>query len=250
MGHSLLKNILFLLVFAACTGTTRQHGDTRDASDSIAVRPIDSLANKEADTTAAHLALLEIFVDSLEVGKKGHTKFELIKHRVFDDVYAIVKCYTRGPHYWYHQNTFFHESNSLRHFECTIADYNNDGYKDFTVISILAARSANEVRRLFIYEPEEKKFIAIKNAEDYPNMQYNAELDCIDALLVHGGSTTVFARIEGDSLKTFARVDNSDHLTVSVYDKNGKEQVIRKDATGDGADTYTRYKNYKPLTPY
>jgi len=34
------------------------------------------------------------------------------------------------------------------------------------------------------------------NAEEYPNMLYNKELDCIDAFLIHGGTSTVFFKNE------------------------------------------------------
>ena len=88
------------------------------------------------------------------------------------------------------------------------------------------------------------------NSEDFPNMLYNEELDCIDAFLVHGGSTTLFARIKGDSLVKFAGVDNSDYRLVFIIDRKGKKKYIKRDKISDEMGVYIRYKNYKPLKEY
>ena len=88
----------------------------------------------------------------------------------------------------------------------------------------------------------------MKNSENYPNMLYNKELNCIDAFLVYGGSSTVFLRISGDSLKEFASVEAMDGLTVKEIDRNGKEKIIFQDTTNKAA--YIRFKTYKPLKEY
>ncbi|MBL7704216.1 MAG: hypothetical protein JNM21_01600 [Taibaiella sp.] len=131
-----------------------------------------------------------------------------------------------------------------------IADFNNDSFMDITFISATAARGSNEVRRLFIYDAEEKKLVSIVNSENYPNMRYNKELDCIDAFLVYGGTSTVFTRIEGDSLKEFASVHNDQYRTVYEIDKSGKERQLSKDSITDPGEIYIRYINYKPLKAY
>ena len=118
-------------------------------------------------------------------------------------------------------------------------------HHDITFISGTAARGANEVRRLFIYDDQNKELISIVNSEDYPNMLYNKELDCIDAFLVYGGCSTVFLNIEGDSLKQFASVELNDGLTVSTYDQNGKQKIIKRDKTNKAG--FVRYKNFRPL---
>jgi hypothetical protein len=81
-------------------------------------------------------------------------------------------------------------------------------------------------------------------------MEYNSELDCIDAFLVHGGSSTVFTRIKGDSLIEFASVHSDNNRTVYEMDKFGNEKLIRKDTIIDYDNVYVRYKNYKPLKEY
>ncbi len=167
-----------------------------------------------------------------------------------DDIYVIVKFYTKGPHYWYNQNTYLYECTGLSGFEPKISDYNNDEFNDITFISATAARGANEVRRLFIYDNEEKKLISIVNSEEFPNMLYNKQLDCIDAFLVTGTATTVFARILQDTLKAFASVDNDMNFhTVSIFDKNGNERKMYKVKSNSG-EVYVRFRNYKPLEEY
>lgn len=192
--------------------------------------------------------IIETFTDSLNIGEKGKCKIELIKHRVFDNTYIIVKFYTMGPYYWYIQNTYLYKCDALMDLTPNISDFNNDKFNDITFISATAARGANEVRRLFIYDDYEKKLISIVNSEDYPNMLYNKELDCIDAFLVYGGCSTVFLKINGDSLKEFASVELMDGMTVKEIDKNGKESIIFHDRKNK--DEFIRFKAYKPLKKY
>jgi hypothetical protein len=80
-------------------------------------------------------------------------------------------------------------------------------------------------------------------------MRYNKWLDCIDAWLVYGGSSTVFLHVYKDSLKEFASVDLDDHLNVSVIDKNGKRKYLIKDKPNT-LGTFVRFKNFNPLVEY
>jgi hypothetical protein len=236
--------LLFFLffIFSCTTKQTNNKSKSNLALDTIAGKTI------LADTAYPNTEILETFVDSMNIGEKGKTKIELIKHRVFDDIYVIVKFYTKGPNYWYNQNTYLYDGTGLREFEPTLSDYNNDKYNDLSFISGTAARGANEVRRLFIYEGYKKKLISIANSEEYPNMLYNEELDCIDAFLVHGTSSTEFARIVNDSLKTFASVYNDlDFHTISSVDTRGNRKEIKK-VKSRGA--YIRFKNFEPLEEY
>lgn len=192
--------------------------------------------------------IIETFTDSLNIGEKGKCKIELIKHRVYDNTYIIVKFYTKGPNYWYIQNTYLYECDALMDLTPNISDFNNDKLNDITFISATAARGANEVRRLFIYDDYEKKLISIVNSEDYPNMLYNKELDCIDAFMVYGGCSTVFLKINGDSLNEFASVELMDGITVKEINKNGKDSIIFHDRKRK--DEFIRFKSYKPLKKY
>ena len=154
----------------------------------------------------------------------------------------------QDPETWLVQNNYSYETTALMGFEANISDFNNDGFNDITFISGTAARGANEVRRLFIFDQQKQELISMVNSQQYPNMVYNKELDCIDAFLVYGGCSTVFLNIEGDSLKPFASVELSDGLTVTTYDKKGKATIIKKDKTNQAG--YTRYKNFNPLKEY
>ena len=212
-----------------------------------------SLAEKQIVATS-NTAIIDTFIDSLNIGEKGKCKIELIKHRVYDDIYVIIKFYIKGsnsikdPETWMVQNNYCYETTTLMGFEPNISDFNNDSFNDITFISGTAARGANEIRRLFIYDNQKQELVSIVKSQDYPNMLYNRELDCIDAFLVYGGCSTAFLHISGDSLKEFASVELFDGLTVSTYDKKGKEKVILKDATNKAG--YIRYKNFRPLKEY
>lgn len=230
-------NILIILIFILSCTASPTDNEIKDVSI--------------ADTTNTNTEIIETFVDSLNIGEKGKNKVELIKHRVFDDTYVIVKFYRKAtvPNRWYNANTYIVQCNAMQGLLPNITDFNNDNFNDITFISAQAARGANEVRRLFVYDDYERALISIVNSEDYPNMLYNKELNCIDAFLFHGGTSTVFARIKGDSLKEFASVHIDSHRTVYEVDKFGKDKLLRRDKINP-EDVYIRYINYKPLKAY
>ena len=230
-------NILIILIFILSCTASPTDNEIKDVSIT--------------DTTNTNTEIIETFVDSLNIGEKGKNKVELIKHRVFDDTYVIVKFYRKAtvPNRWYNANTYIVQCNAMQGLLPNITDFNNDNFNDITFISAQAARGANEVRRLFVYDDYERALTSIVNSEDYPNMLYNKELNCIDAFLFHGGTSTVFARIKGDSLKEFASVHNESHRTVYEVDKFGKDKLLRRDKINP-EDVYIRYINYKPLKAY
>ena len=190
----------------------------------------------------------EFFIDSLSIGKKTFNKIEISKFSTADSNYVVINFYSKQGDKWDLKNNFQFEKDGVTGCDTKLADFNNDGLNDMTYISSVGARGANEIRRLFIYDKYKNKLIYLKNSEDYPNMLYNKELNCIDAFLVYGGCSTVFLNISGDSLKEFASVELFDGLTVSTYDKNGKEKVILQDTTNKAG--YLRYKNFRPLKEY
>lgn len=129
-----------------------------------------------------------------------------------------------------------------------IKDFNNDNLNDITFISATAARSANEVRRLFIYDKQKDELISIVNSQEFPNINYNDELDCIDAWRIYGGNSTDFAKIKNDSLIIFASVSNTNYRIISEYDEFGNQTILSKDTII--FYEFSRYKNYKPLKEY
>ncbi|MFC4815552.1 hypothetical protein [Flavobacterium sp. GCM10023249] len=240
---------LFILLLYSCT--TKSTDNSSEVVSPTVTKPTDTLPTDSVtamDTLDASAEIIEHFVDSVHIGRKGQSKIELIKHRVLDDCYVIVKFYTKGPKYWFIQNTYFYECTALSSLEPKFSDYTNDGLNDITFISATAARGANEVRRLFVYDDTKKELVSIVNSQDFPNMKFNKQLNCIDAFLVHGTSTCVFAKINKDSLQPFAYVYNDENFhTVSLVDKNKEIKTIKK-IKSKGA--YVRFKNFNPLEEY
>jgi hypothetical protein len=187
----------------------------------------------------------EFFVDSLHIGRKSLNKIEVKRFISNDSIFVLIKFYSKQKGLWKLRNKFQFEKDALTGCDTKLSDFNNDGLNDMTYISAVAARGANEVRRLFIYDKNTDKLIYMKNSEDYPNMHYNKGLKCIDAFLVYGGCSTVFLRINGDNLTEFASVELADGLTVTTYDKNGKEKIILRDTANK--QFFIRYKNFNPL---
>lgn len=191
------------------------------------------------------------FVDSINVGRRRHNKIEFTKINTNDSNLMVINFYGRSSlNKWKCIQQFRFECDNP-FYDPRFADFNNDGFKDATYISATAARGANEVRKLFIYDKDKDRLVYIINSEDYPNMQYNSTLNCIDAWLFHGGCSTVFVKLKGDRLVEFASVNNDSHRTVYEIDKYGNQKLLRRDSIiilREGL--YVRYKNYKPLVPY
>ena len=193
--------------------------------------------------------LKEFLVDSLNIGRKKYNKIELSRYQSSDSNWVIIKFYSKSNEKrWVLTQTFKFEKDDIRGCDPKLVDFNNDGRKDMTYISDVAARGANEVRRLFIYDKTKDQLVYMKNSEDYPNMLYKKKLNCIDAFLVYGGCSTVFLRIKGDSLVEFASVSLDNELTVYEIDNNGNRKIIRQDTATKMY--FVRFTNYKPLKPY
>ena len=219
--------------------------------DEIVTTNINStIISKSDESNAPAEELVEFFTDDSKVGLPHKNKIEISEFKKSDGNIAVIKFYSLDTNKeWKLKQTFEFEKDGLMDCDPKLEDYNNDGLKDMTYVSAVAARGANEVRRLFIYDKKKDELIYIKNSESYPNMQYNKELNCIDAWLFHGGTTTVFLKIDGDILKEFASVDNGINRTVYLIDKNGKENLLRTDKI-EKEDIYVRYKNFNPPEPY
>ena len=245
--------VIILAIFLSCN-SKQETKKVKDKAASIEITKNKAFLSDKQNVDISETEIVETFVDSLNIGEKGKCKIELIKHRVYDDNYVIIKFYIKGrhtikdPETWMIQSNYSYETTALMGFEPNISDFNNDDYNDITFISETAARGANEVRRLFVYDNQKQELISIVNSQDYPNLLYNKELNCIDAFLVYGGCSTVFLNLKGDSLIKFASVELSDALTVTTYAKKGKGKIILKTATNKVG--YIRYKNFRPLEEY
>ncbi len=110
-------------------------------------------------------------------------------------------------------------------------------------------RGANVPRKLFIYEKATDRFLYIKNSDDYPNLYYNKELNCINSWMLHSGVSTAFLRLRDNRLVQFAGVDLYGHGELDVYtvNKYGHSSIIRHDSTYSDPDRVTPFKNFSPL---
>ena len=194
--------------------------------------------------------LIEKFADSLNIGQKRTNKIELKRFRLGDSVFVRIDFFTKLPNNkWELKQKFEFAKDDVTELNVQLSDFNNDGLKDMTYESNIAGRGANEVRKLFIYKKALNKLIYIKNSEDYPNMQYNKYLNCIDAMLFFGGTAIVFTKIQKDSLKEFASVETTDYITVTIINNLGKEKVIKRIKTKKDEE-FIRYRNFNPLKSY
>ena len=124
-------------------------------------------------------------------------------------------------------------------------DMNGDGCKDLLFHSSEAARGANTIQTLILFDAKRNQLKRILG--EHPNMEYNPKLKCINSWGFHAGSVTYFLRIEHDSLVEFANVDHFDkRITVSVLDQNGKWKQI-KDIPQSGYRGQNCFRNYDPV---
>lgn len=215
--------------------------NNQDAAESIA------LDNNEEVSDS--LDLREFFVDSLTVGKKGNNKLEARLFAIKDSIYIVIEFFALENGTWELKNHFKFEKDGISGIDPKLSDFNNDSFLDFNYKATIAARGANNVRRLFIYSVEGDSLILIKNSLEYPNMVYNSKLDCVDAWLIHGCSSQAFLKLEKDSLIEFAWIQLSDRVSVYEIDKNRNEILIFRDTTNQYG-CYKRFENFKPLVEY
>ena len=191
--------------------------------------------------------LVEVFVDSLNIGIKGKFKIDLKKFRNNDSVYVKINFFEKINSKWIVKQQFAFPKDGISGCEVELKDFNNDGFNDMTFQSNIAARGSNIVRKLFIFEKQKGEMTYIKNSENFPNIRYNKKLNCVDAFMVFGGSQTVFMKIRSDTLWAFAKVNLTDRIIITEIDAQGKETELRND-NYDTEDSYVRFSNYKPLT--
>lgn len=195
------------------------------------------------------LQVEEHYIDSTNIGTSKKYKIDFKKIRTTDSVYVQIQFYEKQQSKWGLKQNLEYPKDGILSCDPEFIDYNNDGLKDFTFISSIAARGANQIRKLFIFDSKRGILQEIKNAENFPNLSYNEELDCVDAFRVYGGSQSVFAKIESDTLREFANVELFDErIIITIIDRDGKQKIIRNEKYEEG--TYKRFKNYNPLIEY
>lgn len=228
--------ILLVIIFLSC----KNENKLKIKKSSKRVTKIEEVQKTELE---------ENFIDSTRIGVKGKFKIDLKKFRSKDSVYVEIKLFEKQKSEWIIVQNLEFLKDGILSCDPEISDFNNDGLNDFTFQSAVAGRGANIIRKLLIFDKKKSNLIFIKNSENFPNMRYNRELDCIDAFRVFGGSNSAFAKIEKDSLWEFANVNLfNDTIKITVIDKKGNEKLLKNEKYKDGS--FHRYKNYKPLIEY
>jgi hypothetical protein len=190
----------------------------------------------------------EHVVDSVSLGKRGRFKIDIQQVRDSSDVYVEFVVFKKLEHGWHEIQSYKSGKDGISPLEPELSDFNGDELNDLTFRSGTPARPSNEIRTLFLFDNDREQLTLIRNSTDYPNLLYNEELKCIDAWLIYGGSSTVFLRVENDSLKGFADVELfGDRLTVTEIDGKGQRKILKEEPIKD-LEVYTRFKNYKPLS--
>lgn len=190
--------------------------------------------------------LVDSFTDSLSIGRKGFDKVSLEQFKIADSNYVVIRFFSKQADKWIIKNEFRLPKDEFANCTPRMSDFNNDDLNDFTYISAVGGRGGNEIRTLLLYNKQNDNLIYIKNSEDFPNMDYNKELNCIKSFALSGCSTTSFANIESDSLKEFARAEQCDSITVYTYNKKGKERLIlKRSLNADDAMDFTDYNLLK-----
>lgn len=188
----------------------------------------------------------ESFSNEKDIGRRRKNKVEIQCVRKNDRIFAEIEFFTRSKSgEWVRKQSLKFEDLKYVRCDAEISDFNNDGFKDITFISGQAARGANEIRTLLIYDAKTDELIHVKNSADYPNLAYNKKLNCIDAWAFHGATTTIFLRLEGDMLREFASVDTGAERIVTITRRSGEKIVIRREPMSED-DIFLKYWTFDP----
>lgn len=191
---------------------------------------------------------IAVFVDSTDIAIPKSTKIWLASIAIDDSIpKSYLRLYSRENNTWKLNYSFEDEHWSGDVMEPEIADFNNDGYKDFKYLKGTGARGGNSINNLFIYDKKGNSLIYINNSNEYPNLYFNKETNSINSYILTGGNETVFMRLDSNKLKPFASIFQYDkEVTVTEYYGDGKSKVIKVDTTNNYED-FARFTNYKPL---
>ena len=224
-----LISIIIILLFIGCSKKT-EHKTV--------------LANKIEKSI--FVDTIEVFKDSISFGQKQNNNIEVYKIGGEENVVAKVYLYEKSKNQWKIKDSLTLEAVRINELKTKIEDFNNDNFKDIVFTTGMAARGGNNVQTLILYSPTDKSLNWIKNSESFPNLMYNEKLGCIDSCVLTGGQTTFFLKIENDSLKEFANVDQRDgRIVAEILDLNRKWKEIEN--IKDETEGFDRFINFKPI---
>lgn len=210
----------------------------------------DSTKVKQEGTdvnTQQNIDTVSVFVDSINIAFPKRSKIVLTSIVIDDSIPKTqLRFYTNENTTWKLKFSFEddHWSPILMP---EIADFNNDGYKDFKYSKGTGARGGNSIDNLFVYNKKGDSLEYVLNSNYYPNLYYNKETKSINSYILTGGNETVFMRLDSNKLKPFASIFQYDkEVTVTEYGKEGKEKIIKVD-TSNKYEEFARFTNFKPL---
>jgi len=250
MRHPIVRLCAFILSLVVGTAiasfliSKRSIPPSEVQSDNLDTESKQSINEPQAPAQTVTFEWEESFSNETDIGRRRKNKVEIrcVNHN--DRAEAEIEFYSlSGTREWTRKQSLRFENLNYAGCDPQISDFNNDGYKDITFISGQAARGANEIRTLLIYDSKKDELIHVKNSADYPNLAYNKRLNCIDAWAVHGATTTIFLKLEGDMLREFASVDTGAERIVTITRRSGERVVIRREAMNEN-EVYTKYSTF------
>lgn len=186
------------------------------------------------------------FSDSKNVIKNNQYKLNVVQKSQNDDALVNFTLFKKANKKWIKlQNYRFKKQNFFLSVD-TSEDLNNDGYKDVKISFAQAARGANEVNRLFVFDPKTQKLIDMENSADYPNLHYNEKRDCVTSDMFYGGSATYFLKIRKNKLEPFGKVEFYNDSISSYKIVKCKEILLKKQAY-DSDNGATFFSNFDPV---
>ena len=189
---------------------------------------------------------LKFFADSINFGQKQNNKIEIYEIETEENTIAKVVLYEKRSSQWKLIDSLTFYAALIYDLDAEVKDFNIDNFNDIIFTTGMSARGGNIVQTLILYAPKDKSLNLIKNSEEFPNLEYNEKLNCIDACILTGGQTTYFLKIENDSLKEFAEVDQRDgRIIAKILETNGKWKEIEN--IKDTPEGFDRFINYNPI---
>ncbi|MDQ8748293.1 hypothetical protein ATE49_10825 [Elizabethkingia miricola] len=189
----------------------------------------------------------EFFSDSKTLIKPRKYKINITQKSSKAGSVVVFNLFRKSGNKWsIIQSGSFKKQTDFPLFVTTDEDLNNDGYNDLKISYAQAARGANEIEKLFIFNPKTQKLTEILNSQEYPNLHYNARRNCITSYMFYGGNATYFLHIKQNKLEGFGKVEFSNDSIYSYKIKNKKEILLKKEAykSNDGA---VFFSNFDPV---
>lgn len=246
-----------LLIFESCenhsNSKAQKHSDVNSTNSSVDEIDFDMAdyvpqGKYEDEENNEQSNTMESFWSN-KIGASDSFRIELEQILTDKEVYVDTELFKKQNGKWILIQKFKELKDGISSLGAEVTDINNDGFNDLLFQTATAARGANVVKTLFLYDTISTKLIKIKNSSYYPNLMYNSKLNCIDAQLFYSGSTTVFLKIVADSLQEFAAVSSMNgYVTIELINQKGvRREISNKKYSENKFDDYDRFISYSPL---